>query len=107
VTAGGIRLDAQQIGVLSGGHGALRTIALVLWWLTIAWLPALVATEALHPRLHYNVRRWSTVFPVGMYAACGFVVGKLNRTPAITEFARVWVWIARLRSPSGWSCSQQ
>jgi hypothetical protein len=94
VTAGRIALDAQHIGVLSGAHGALRTITLVLWWLTIAWLPALVATEALHPRLHYNVRRWSTVFPVGMYAACSFVVGKLNRAPAITEFARVWVWIA-------------
>ena len=94
LTAGRIALAARHIDVLSGAHGALRAIALVLWGLTILWLPVLVAAEALRPRLHYNVRRWSTVFPVGMYAACSFVVGELNRTPAITDFARIWVWVA-------------
>jgi tellurite resistance protein TehA-like permease len=50
----------------------------------------LVAT---HLRLSYNVRRWSTVFPVGMYAACSFVVGAVTGTRAITDFADVWVWV--------------
>lgn len=50
--------------------------------------------EALHPRLGYDVRRWSTVFPVGMYAACSFIVGVAASAPAITDFARVWVWVA-------------
>ena len=46
------------------------------------------------PRLRYDVRRWSTVFPVGMYAACSFIVGAAANAPAITDFARVWVWVA-------------
>ena len=39
--------------------------------LTILWLPVLLLAEILRPRLHYDVRRWSTVFPVGTYGACG------------------------------------
>jgi hypothetical protein len=29
-----------------------------------------------------------------MYAACSFVVGPLTGTTGITDFARVWVWVA-------------
>jgi hypothetical protein len=29
-----------------------------------------------------------------MYAACSFVVGAAAGAPAITSFARVWVWVA-------------
>ncbi len=72
----------------------LKALALALWCLTTVWLPALIATELLRPRLSYNVCRWSTVFPVGMYAACSFVVGALTSTTGITGFARVWVWVA-------------
>ena len=93
VAAGRIALAAQHTGALSGALEDLKTIALVLWCVTMAWLPVLVAAEILRPRLTYNVRRWSTVFPVGMYAACSFVVGSLNGITGITDFARVWVWI--------------
>ena len=65
----------------------------MLWALAIAWLPALVVTEALRPRPEYDVRRWSTVFPVGMYAACSFLVATAVHAPAITDFARAWVWV--------------
>ena len=94
VTAGRIALAAQRTGALSGALGFLKTISLVLWCLTMVWLPALIATELLRPRLSYSVRRWSTVFPVGMYAACSFVVGELSKTGGIVDFARVWVWVA-------------
>jgi tellurite resistance protein TehA-like permease len=57
------------------------------------WLPMLLVAEALRPRLRYDVRRWSTVFPVGMYAACSFVVGTVAHASGITDFARVWVWV--------------
>ena len=59
----------------------------------MVWLPALLAAELLRPRLRYDVRRWSTVFPVGMYAACSFVVGDVAHAAAISDFARVWVWV--------------
>lgn len=94
VAAGRIALAAQKTATVSGGHEALKTIALVLWIVTMVWLPALVLAEALRPRLTYTVRRWSTVFPVGMYAACSFIDGALNHSAGITDFARVWVWVA-------------
>jgi tellurite resistance protein TehA-like permease len=94
VAAGRIALAAHRTATLGGGHGAMRTIALVLWCVTMLWLPALVAAELLWPRPSYNVRRWSTVFPVGMYAACSFVVGVVVSASAISTFARVWVWVA-------------
>jgi hypothetical protein len=58
------------------------------------WLPVLLVAEVAWPRFEYDVRRWSTVFPFGIYAACSFVVGAAARASAITSFARVWVWIA-------------
>jgi hypothetical protein len=53
----------------------------------MAWLPVLVAGEALPPRRGFDARRWSTVFPVGMYAAMSHAVG-------ISGFARAWTWVA-------------
>ncbi len=94
VAAGRIALGAQRTATLTGAHQAFKTIALVLWCLTLVWLPALIATEIMRPRLFYSVRRWSTVFPVGMYAACSFIVGKLTATPGIGDFASVWVWVS-------------
>jgi len=93
LAAGRITLAAKALHQLSGISGTLKVVSLVLWGLTIAWLPVLLAAEVLRPRLHYDVRRWSTVFPVGMYAACSFVVGVVATAPAITDFARIWVWV--------------
>ena len=67
---------------------------MALWVATMLWLPLLVLAELLRPRLGYDLGRWSTVFPVGMYAACSFVVGAGVHAGAITSFARVWVWVA-------------
>ncbi|MEO8690128.1 MAG: tellurite resistance/C4-dicarboxylate transporter family protein [Solirubrobacteraceae bacterium] len=92
LAAGRITLAATGLGALGGIAGTLEDASLALWWLTIAWLPALLVAEVWRPRLRYDVRRWSTVFPVGMYAACSFVVGSAAHAPAITHFARVWVW---------------
>ena len=55
------------------------------------WLAPLIAAEALRPRLSYDVRRWATVFPLGMYAACSFALGQVT---GISVFARVWTWLA-------------
>jgi len=94
LAAGRIAVAAQHTGALPDELGALKAIALVLWCLTMVWLPVLLVAEVLRPRLRYDVRRWSTVFPVGMYAACSFGVGALTRTKGITDFAHVWVWVA-------------
>jgi tellurite resistance protein TehA-like permease len=96
VTAGRLVLADIHTGTLPDVQGTLKTIALILWILTMLWLPALVIAEVVRWRPHYNVRRWSTVFPVGMYAAASFVVGEVTHTPAITDFAHVWLWVAVL-----------
>lgn len=87
--------NAQSaVHVLSGIHDALGVASLVLWVLAIAWLPALLLGEARWPRLDYNVRRWATVFPLGMYAAMSFTVASVNKIGEIGDFARAWTWVA-------------
>ncbi|HEY7266348.1 MAG TPA: tellurite resistance/C4-dicarboxylate transporter family protein [Solirubrobacterales bacterium] len=93
LAAGRITLGAQNLGALGGIEGALEDVCVALWVVTMAWLPVLVAAEVLRPRLRYDVRRWSTVFPVGMYAACSFIAGDAAHAQALTDFARVWVWV--------------
>jgi hypothetical protein len=93
LAAGQITLGAHSLHQLSALTGGLKATSVVLWALTIAWLPVLLCTEGLRPRVSYDGRRWSTVFPVGMYAACSFVVGTAAHAPAMTQFARIWVWV--------------
>jgi tellurite resistance protein TehA-like permease len=85
---------ADALGRLTSLHEFLNVVALVLWCLAMLWLGPLVAAEALRPRLSYDVRRWATVFPLGMYAACTFAVGQVTGITGISAFARVWTWLA-------------
>ena len=94
LAAGKITTGAKALAVLGGASGTLKSVSLGLWALTMLWLPALLLAEALRPRPGYDVRRWSTVFPVGMYAACSFAVGQAAHASALTSFARAWVWVA-------------
>ncbi len=94
LAAARITLGARALATLGGGDGVLKAPAFGLWVLTMLWLPVLLLAEMLRPRLGYDVRRWSTVFPIGMYAACSFAVGQAAHASAVTSFARVWVWVA-------------
>jgi hypothetical protein len=75
-------------------HTVLDRAALVVWVLAIAWLPFLAAGELRRPRRGDDLRRWATVFPVGMYAVCSFLVAGADDLEPIATFARVWVWVA-------------
>jgi tellurite resistance protein TehA-like permease len=75
-------------------HAELRIASVVLWALAIAWLPVLIVAEVRWPRLAYNVRRWSTVFPVGTYAAMSFAVARVIGDHAIDKLAQAWTWVA-------------
>jgi Voltage-dependent anion channel len=82
------------LGLLSGQHPALTAGTLVLWCLAVAWLLPLATAEVLRPRPGYDVRRWATVFPLGMYAACSFAAGQITGIAGITDFAQIWTWVA-------------
>jgi tellurite resistance protein TehA-like permease len=94
LAAGSIALGAREGGPLVGMAGSLDTISVAVWVLAVLWLPLLIAAELIRPRLSYNVQRWSTVFPLGMYAACSLTVGTAADTEALHRLGRIWVWIA-------------
>ena len=94
LAAGKITDAAAALGQLSGQHQALATSTLVLWCLAMVWLLPLVAGEILRPRLGYDVRRWATIFPLGIYAASSFTTGQVTAITAITSFGQVCTWVA-------------
>ncbi|HZD87614.1 MAG TPA: tellurite resistance/C4-dicarboxylate transporter family protein [Gaiellaceae bacterium] len=79
---------------LGSAAGSLETAALGIWAAAALWLPALVLGELASPRVEYDVRRWSTVFPLGMYSVCSFAVARIEDIGGIAHFARVWIWVA-------------
>jgi hypothetical protein len=89
-----ITLAAESLHTLSGAVGTLENVTIVLRVLSLAWLPVLVIAELARPRPGYDVRRWATVFPVGMYAVCSGLGGSAAHASAMTDFARIWVWVA-------------
>ncbi len=94
LAAAKITEGSRALGQLSAQHSALTTGTLVLWCLAMAWLLPLVTAEVLRPRPGYDVRRWATVFPLGMYAACSFGTGQVTGITGITDFGRWWTWVA-------------
>jgi voltage-gated anion channel len=84
---------AAALGRFDNQRQVLTTGTLVLWCLAVMWLLPLVVTEAITPRLGYDVRRWATVFTLGMYPACSFAVGKVTGIAAISVFGRIGTWV--------------
>jgi tellurite resistance protein TehA-like permease len=89
LAAAHLAIGAREVG---GPDGLMRGVSLGLWVVALSWLAVLIAAEVLRPRLRYEIHRWSTVFPVCMYASSSFLVGKATGDAAPTDFARVWVW---------------
>jgi tellurite resistance protein TehA-like permease len=94
LAAGKITEAAGALGQFSQQHQILTASTLVLWCLAMVWLFPLIVGEVLRPRLSYDVRRWATVFPLGMYAACSFTAGQVTGITGIAGFGRVWTWVA-------------
>jgi tellurite resistance protein TehA-like permease len=101
VAGGALALSALVTARIAQGLGAgglpdraVALAALGLLALALAWLPVLVACELRAPRTSYHVGRFATVFPLGMYAVAGFVVGAADGIGAIEAFASVWTWLA-------------
>jgi hypothetical protein len=94
IAASAIIRATERLGIRADLVTVLKGTLVAVSIAAFAWLAVLIVAECLAPRLRYDTRRWSTVFPVGMYAACGFATGAALHASPLTDFARVWVWIA-------------
>jgi tellurite resistance protein TehA-like permease len=75
-------------------HRTLRVAALALLALTFAWYAVLFCAEIYRPRLAYDVRRWSTIFPLGMIAEATLSVSANAGIGWLEPLGRVLLWIA-------------
>jgi tellurite resistance protein TehA-like permease len=87
-------LGAERLGGLHEAVLVLRDASVVTWAASVAWLALLIGGELASPRGSYDMRRWATVFPVGMYAASSFQVARAANVPPLHTFAAVVTWIA-------------
>jgi tellurite resistance protein TehA-like permease len=75
-------------------HSPAADLGAVTWIIALIWLPLLLVAEVAAPRLGRQSRRWSTLFPVGMYAASGFQVARSAGISFAGSFAEAWTWVA-------------
>lgn len=96
IAGGAAAITALACATLAGdGDGEALTVGSVaVWAVAMLWLPFLLAGELRRPRLGTLARRWSTVFPVGMYAAMSFAVAAADDLPAARTFALAWTGVA-------------
>ncbi|MDH6607849.1 tellurite resistance protein TehA-like permease [Streptomyces sp. SAI-208] len=74
--------------------GVLRAVTVALLVLDLAWYAVLLAAECVRPRLRYDVRRWATVFPMGMTAAATLSVAAAVDIPWLRTPGEVLLWIS-------------
>ncbi|MCF2533765.1 tellurite resistance/C4-dicarboxylate transporter family protein [Yinghuangia soli] len=74
-------------------HTTLRTTTLVVLGFALAWYAVLAAAEIYRPRLHYDIRRWATVFPLGMTAVACVLVSAAAGIGWLDDLGRVLLWI--------------
>ncbi|MFD7026941.1 tellurite resistance/C4-dicarboxylate transporter family protein [Streptomyces sp. NPDC059917] len=77
-----------------GAHAALRTATVVTLALSLGWYVVLLAAEALRPRPRYDIRRWATVFPLGMTAASCLSAAGPTGVGWLRPLGEILLWIA-------------
>ncbi|MFE5819888.1 tellurite resistance/C4-dicarboxylate transporter family protein [Streptomyces sp. NPDC056479] len=74
--------------------GVLRTVTAAVLVFDFAWYAVLLIGEFAWPRPRYDVRRWATVFPMGMTAAATLSVASAEDVPWLETPGEVLLWIA-------------
>ena len=75
----------------------LEAGGIVAWVAASAWIPLLAALDVranITNFAHVGAARWSTVFPLGMYAAAAQALGRVDNTPTVTHVGEWASWIA-------------
>lgn len=101
VAGGAMAISALAAAKLLGSgvwvgdqFSVLRTITLVLLGISLAWYVVLMTAEAVRPRFTYDIRRWATVFPLGMTAVASLSASATADIPWLDILGRVLLWIA-------------
>jgi len=101
ISAGAIAISALAGSKLtalplwsSGAHSVLKTTTFVLLALDFAGYAVLVVCEVYRPRPHYDIRRWSTVFPLGMTAVASLSTAAAAHAPGLHGPGVVLLWVA-------------
>ncbi|MEU9254978.1 hypothetical protein AB0D66_24390 [Streptomyces sp. NPDC048270] len=89
----GSKLTASPVWT-GAAHTALRTATLAALALSLVWYAVLLAAELRHPRHHYDIRRWATVFPLGMTATACLSAAGPAALPWLRPLGEVLLWIA-------------
>ncbi|WP_020135722.1 tellurite resistance/C4-dicarboxylate transporter family protein [Streptomyces sp. 351MFTsu5.1] len=74
--------------------GVLHAVTVTLLVLDLVWYAVLLVAECLRPRPRYDVRRWATVFPMGMSAAATLSVAAAVDVSWLKVPGEVLLWIA-------------
>lgn len=75
-------------------HTGLRTVTLAALGLSLAWYLVLLTAEAVRPRPRYDIRRWSSVFPLGMTATACLSAATPTGVEWLRPLGTVLLWIA-------------
>ncbi|MFM1725298.1 tellurite resistance/C4-dicarboxylate transporter family protein [Rhodococcus sp. PAM 2766] len=104
VFGGGLAISALAAGKLApasvaagwpeGVHDAIRIAGVVIVCIVLIDYVVLVISEIRWPRLQYDVRRWSTAFPMGMTAAASLTVAVSSDADWLRPIGEVLVWPA-------------
>ncbi len=104
VFAGALAISALAAGKLAPAvaaagwpeelHTAIQTAGVVIVSLVLAGYIGLVASEIRWPRLQFDIRRWSTAFPMGMTSAAALTVAVSSDADRLRPVGLVLVWPA-------------
>ncbi|UWE10886.1 hypothetical protein NYE86_20670 [Actinacidiphila bryophytorum] len=101
IAAGALAISALAASKLTASpvwtgaaHDALRAGTVVLLVLDLAGYAVLAVSELVRPRLHYDLRRWSTVFPLGMTAVASLSTSQAAAIGWPHGLGTVLLWVA-------------
>jgi tellurite resistance protein TehA-like permease len=85
-------LAGDRLRLLGAVREPLRLLDLAVWAVAVAGYAVLLGCELRWPRPHYDIRRWATVFPMGMTAAASFAVAQAERLWPLSVLGHVLLW---------------
>jgi tellurite resistance protein TehA-like permease len=89
----GAKLTASAVWT-GAAHTALRAATLAALFLSLVWYVVLLVAEVLRPRPRYDIRRWATVFPLGMTATACLSAADPTGVGWLRPLGEVLLWVA-------------